>query len=407
MLTRRSFVASAAAAVPAAFSELKSRRTEAKPITAAERQGRIARAQQLMAEHKMNAVYLAGGTSLTYFSGVRWWLSERLFAMMIPKSGEPFFVAPAFEEDRAREQITAGYGAKNPTVYTWHEDQSPYSLVATALKDRGLLTGSIGVEETVRFVFADGLAKAAPSAALVSATPITAGCRTVKSPAELALMQLANNVTLQAFAAAWKSVREGTSKEEFGASIASAHRALGFDGDALVLVGPYTAMPHGSVQPQEIREGSIVVIDGGCDVDGYKSDVTRTMVLGKPTGAMKKAFDIVHRAQSAALAATRPGNACEAVDAAARNIITAAGYAPDYKYFTHRVGHGIGMDGHEWPYLVRGNKLAIMPGMTFSDEPGIYIRNEFGVRLEDCMYVTTDGAKLFTPQSASLEHPFG
>lgn len=405
MLTRRTLLM-AAAAVPPAITQLKTRRAEAKPIAPAERQARIARAQQLMAENKMNAVYIAGGSSLRYFAGIRWGLSERLFAMMIPKSGDPFFVCPAFEEERAREQIAAGSGAKDPAVYTWQEDETPYALAASALKERGLLTGAIGVEETVRFVFVDELGKAAPSARLVSAMPVTAGCRMIKSPAELALMRLANSVTLEACEAAWRSVREGMTQRDVAALLKAAYEALGFAGEALVLVGPYTALPHGSVQPQKITPGSVVLMDTGCEAEGYESDITRTVVFGAPTDTMRKVFDIVHRAQTTALAAARPGAPCEAADAAARKVIADAGYGPGYKYFTHRLGHGIGMDGHEWPYLVRGNKLPIAAGMTFSDEPGIYIRGQFGIRLEDCMYIDADGAKLFTPQSPSMEHPF-
>jgi Xaa-Pro dipeptidase len=196
-------------------------------------------------------------------------------------------------------------------------------------------------------------------------------------------------------------------QNDFRDLVSLAHTKLGFNGSAGVQVAQYSALPHGSATPQKIVEGSILLIDGGGDVEGYKSDISRTFVLGKPTDKMKQVFDIVHRAQSAALATARPGVACQAVDAAARKVISDAGYGPDYKYFTHRVGHGIGMDGHEWPYLVRGNTLALAPGMTFSDEPGVYIPGEFGVRLEDDMVITESGAELFTPQSPSLEDPFG
>jgi Xaa-Pro dipeptidase len=292
-------------------------------------------------------------------------------------------------------------------VFTWHEDVSPYTLIASSLKERGLATGKLGIEETVKFVFADGIGKAMPAATVTSATTITAGCRMIKSPAELALMRLASSVTLQAYEAAWKSVREGMTEREFGAVIGSAYQALGFQGFSSVTVGEYSASPHGSTQPQKIREGTIVMIDDGCRVEGYNSDITRTFVLGKPTDKMRQVFEIVHKAQSAALAAARPGVPCEAVDAAARKVIEDAGYGPGYKYFTHRVGHGLGMDGHEWPYLVRGNKLPLAPHMTFSDEPGIYIPGEFGVRLEDDMHITDSGAELLTPQSPSLEQPFG
>jgi len=414
MRTRRAFLLSAGltpvalAAVPSdsPIAKLKSRRSEAQPITPAERRARIERAQKLMAENKINSICLAGGTSLEYFSGVRWGNSERLFIMVIPARGEPFYIAPNFEEERAREQIARGSGTERAHVFTWHEDESPYALVAASLKERGLATGNLGIEETVKFVFADSIGKAIPAATVTSATPITAGCRMVKSPAEIALMRLASSVTLQAYEAAWKGVRDGMTQRDFSDLIGAAYQALGFPGFVSVQVGEFSALPHGSVQPQKIREGSIVLIDDGCRVEGYMSDITRTMVLGKPTDKMRKVFDIVHKAQSAALAAARPGVPCQAIDAAARKLITDAGYGPDYKYFTHRVGHGMGMDMHEWPYLVRGNTLALAPHMTFSDEPGIYIRGEFGVRLEDDMHITESGAELFTPQSPSLEQPF-
>ena len=414
MATRRSFLLSVGLA-PAALSaappgspiaRLKSRRGEAQPITAAERRTRIERAQRLMAENKIDAICLAGGTSLNYFSGVRWGNSERLFVMIIPARGDAFFVCPGFEEDRAREQIAAG-PVTGAHVYTWQEDESPYALAAYGLREAGLATGRIGIEETMPFVFSSQIANAAPSAAITSATPVTAGCRTIKSPAEMALLRLASSVTLEAYEAAWKSMRDGVTAREFSALIGSAYQALGFPGFASVQVGEFTALPHGSRQPQIIGDGSIVLIDDGCTVEGYQSDISRTFVRGKATDRMKQVFDIVHRAQSAALAAAHPGVPCEAVDAAARKVIVDAGYGPGYKYFTHRVGHGLGMDGHEWPYLVRGNTLPLAANMTFSDEPGIYIRGQFGVRLEDDMHITESGAELLTPQSASLEKPFG
>jgi Xaa-Pro aminopeptidase len=392
---------------PASFAALASMRDQAKPITSDERRGRIERARRLMTDQKIDALVLTGGTSLVYFSNIRWGLSERLFAMVLPVKGDPFYVAPAFEEDRAREQIELGpFAGGKADVRTWHEHESPYQRVAQGLKDRSIASGRVGIEETVRFVFSDGIAQAAPALKTTSGTPITAGCRSIKDAHEIALMRLASKVTLRAYEAAWRELKEGMTQNDFASLVAAAHARLGFDGGAGVQVGQYSALPHGSIQPQTVREGTILLIDGGCSVEGYQSDISRTFVLGKPTDKMKKVFEIEHRAQSAALAAARPGVPCEAVDAAARKVIVDAGYGPDYTYFTHRVGHGMGMDGHEWPYLVRGNTLALAPGMTFSDEPGIYIRGEFGVRLEDDMLITQSGAELFTPQSPSLETPF-
>src|SRR5579859_4906865 len=391
---------------PEAIAKLKSRKAEAQPITTAEREQRMERARQLMAENKIDALMVTGGTSLVYFTNIHWWMSERLFAVILPVKGNPFYVCPAFEEDRAREQIASGPGGNNPEIRLWQEDESPYQRIADGLKDRGITTGKLGMEETVRYVFSEGVSKAAPGLHIVSATPVTAGCRMIKSAHELELMTLANQVTLAAYEAAYLSTKEGMTQHDFGAMVQAAHAQQGFQGGASIQVGENSALPHGSAKPQVIREGTILLMDGGCNVEGYESDISRTVVLGKPTDKMKQVFEIVHRAQSAALAAAKPGVQCQAVDAAARKVISDAGYGPDYKHFTHRVGHGIGMDGHEWPYLVRGNTLPLAPNMCFSDEPGVYIRGEFGVRLEDDMHITENGAELFTPQSPDLEHPF-
>jgi Xaa-Pro dipeptidase len=381
-------------------------RSQVRPISAQERRERVEKARRLMAEQKIDALMLCQGTSLVYFTSIEWSGGERLFTCVIPATGEPFFVCPAFEEDRAREQIALGPFAGTADVRTWHEHESPYDRVAQGLSDRGIATGRLGIEETVDFVFSNGVARAARGVTGVSGTPVTAGCRMIKDAHELELMQLASNVTLKAYEAAYKSLRDGMTQTEFGRLVSAAHAQLGFEGGAGVQVGEYSALPHGSITPQTIREGTILLIDGGCNIAGYQSDLSRTFVLGQPSDKMKRVFDIERKAQDAALAAAKPGVACEAVDGAARRVIVDAGYGPDYKYFTHRVGHGIGMDWHEWPYLVRGNTTALAPGMTFSDEPGIYLRGEFGVRLEDDMYITPDGAKLFTPQSESLEKPF-
>ena len=421
MITRRSFLwgAGATAALvgtspldaqqadaPPAIRALTSMKGQAKPITADERRGRVEKARRLMAEEKIDALMLCSGTSLIYFTNIDWSGGERLFTAVIPAKGEPFFVCPAFEEDRAREQIALGPFAGTADVRTWHEDESPYQRVAQGLQDRGIRTGRLGIEETIKYVFSDGVAKAATGITLTSGTPVTAGCRMIKDAHELELMQLASTVTLKAYEAAYKSLKEGMTQNDFAQLVSSAHARLGFDGGAGVQVGEFSALPHGSITPQVVKEGTILLIDGGCNIEGYQSDLSRTFVLGKATDKMKQVFDIERKAQDAALAAAKPGVACEAVDAAARKVIVDSGYGPDYKYFTHRVGHGIGMDWHEWPYLVRGNKTPLRPGMTFSDEPGIYLRGEFGVRLEDDMVITESGARLFTPQSNSLEQPF-
>jgi Xaa-Pro dipeptidase len=420
MLTRRHFLLTASAAttlsgsrqaataatLPPAIAALRSRRAEAHPIPLAERESRLDRARSLMHENQIDAIALVGGTSLAYFTGIRWGNSERLFTFVLPQKGNPFYVCPAFEEDRVRENMTQAPASRESRILTWQEDDDPYALVAQALRDAGVASGRLGIEERVPFVFSEGIRKSSRSLDFTSATPVTASCRSIKSPAELKLMQLANDVTLQVYEAAWKSLQPGMTNSEFSDLIAAAYRQAGFPGDASCQVDAWSALPHGSLQPQIIREGSIVLIDDGCVVEGYQSDISRTFVVGKPTDKMRRVFDTVHKAQSAALKAARPGVPCQAVDAAARKVVDDAGFGPGYTHFTHRLGHGIGMDGHEWPYLVKGNTQPLQVNMTTSDEPGIYLRGEFGVRLEDDMYITADGARWFTPQSNSLEDPF-
>jgi len=394
------------AALPQSFSRLTARKSEAKPITREERQERQERARKLMAENSLDAIVAMEGTTLRYFTGIRWWGGERLFAFVLPAKGDAFYISPAFEEGRAREQISNAPDGEKPDVRVWQEDESPYQLLAQGLKDRGIATGRLGIEETIRFVFSDGIAKASPQSTITSATPVTAGCRMIKSANEVALMRLASEVTLAVYEAVYGAMHAGMTQRDVSDLIDKAYAKTGFAGDASVMVGEYSAFPHGSTTPQVIKDGSIIMFDDGCSVEGYLSDITRTFVLGKATDKMKRVFDIVHRAQSAALAAARPGVECGSIDDAARKVITDAGYGPDYKYFTHRLGHGLGMDGHEWPYLVRGNPTKLQANVTTSNEPGIYLRGEFGIRLEDDMHITENGAELFTPQSPSLEAPF-
>src|SRR4051794_36932371 len=398
-------------ALPPSIASLTSMRSQATPITVDERRGRIERARKIMAERNIDAIILAGGTSLLYFTGMRWGNSERLFAVVIPKTGNPYVVCPAFEEDRAREQLALG-PLVHTDVATWQEDESPFERVTQGLKDRGIGAGRVGIEETSKFVFADSIAATAPALKVVSATPVTAGCRMIKDAHEIALMRLASQATLKCYDAVFRALHAGMTQNDVSSLINAGYARLGFPGFASIQVGEYTALPHGSIAPQTIREGTIIMIDDGCTVEGYQSDITRTFVLGKATDKMKKVFDIVHQAQAAALKAAKPGVPLEAIDAAGRKIVVDNGYGPGFKYFTHRLGHGMGMDGHEWPYLVKNNMfgwekaLTLQPGMVFSDEPGIYIKGEFGVRLEDDMHITENGAELFTPQSPSIEEPF-
>jgi Xaa-Pro dipeptidase len=424
MLTRRDFLSTVAAStgatlalspehtsaqtaptIPPSIAALTPMTGEVRPITVDERQARVERASALMVKHRLDAILLTGGTSTVYFTGINWWISERFFGIFLTAKGDHFVVCPRFEELRAEEQFAAG-PLKGIPVLGWDEHEDPYALAARGLKDRGIAAGRVGVEETVRFVFANGLATAAPAAAWVSGTPVTAGCRMVKDAHEIELIRIATRATIKAFTAAWQGLREGMTQNDFSGLVAAAHARLGFQGGAGVQVGEYSALPHGSMTPQVIREGTILLIDGGCTVEGYDSDISRTFVLGKPTDKMKQVFEIVHRAEAAAVKAARPGVPCEAVDAAARGVIEAAGYGPGYTYFSHRTGHGLGMDGHEWSYLVKGNTTPMAAGMVFTDEPGIYIKGEFGVRLEDDLLITPNGAELFTAQSESLEKPF-
>jgi len=345
---QRTRAAEPAGPLPPSIAALTSMRDRAKPITNDERRGRIEKARRLMADHKLDAILLTGGTSLVYFTGLRWGNSERLLAILIPRTGNPYVVCPAFEEDRAREQLALGPLA-HTDVATWQEDESPFERVAQGLKDRGVAAGRLGVEETTKFVFADSIASAAPALKITSATPVTAGCRMIKDSHEVALMRLACEATLKCYEAVYKALHPGMTQDQVGALLTAGFGRLGFPGGASVQVGEYTALPHGSLTPQTIREGTIIMMDNGCTAEGYQSDITRTYVLGKATDKMKKVFDIVHQAQTAALKAGRPGIPPEDIDAAGRKVIVDAGYGPGYKYFSHRLGHGMGMDGHEWP----------------------------------------------------------
>ncbi|HWJ12190.1 MAG TPA: Xaa-Pro peptidase family protein [Gemmatimonadaceae bacterium] len=395
----------AGAEVSAASLEATSIESQSAPpaITDDERRARIEKARRLMTDNGIAAMFLEGGTSMFYYTGVRWGNSERTFGVVIPAKGELAWVTPAFEEQRARELIKF-----SNDVRVWQEDESPYEVIAGILRDRGAANGKVGFEERVRFFIFDGVRQRLSSAQYVTATPVTAGCRMIKSPAEIALMQRANDITLQAIADGFKSMKEGMTNQELGANVAAATRKRGGTADgALVIFGKYTAFPHGSVQPQKLRENDVVLIDAGCTIEGYTSDITRTTVFGKPTQRMRDVWETEKKAQNAAFAAAKVGATCESVDAAARKVITDAGFGPGYKTpgLPHRTGHGIGLDGHEWTNFVKGNTTKIQSGMCFSDEPTIVIYGEFGIRLEDCLHVTESGPRFFSKQSESIELP--
>jgi Xaa-Pro dipeptidase len=373
------------------------------PITIEERRGRIEKARALMAENDIAAIYVEAGSSLFYFTGVRWGRSERMMAAVIPARGEIAYVCPAFEEARLRELITFG-----DDVRAWEEEESSYELVAGIFKDRGVTGGRIGIEESVRFFLFDGIRKEAPYLEFVSADPVTIPCRAIKSPAEIALMQRAMDITVEAYKVCISLLREGTSQEEFLDDSAAAHKALGVEGRIYCQFGESTAFPHGSKELTYLKEGDVVLMDGWCTVESYHSDISRTIVFGEPTQRHRDVWNLEKEAQAAAFAVAQVGVPCEDVDAAARKVITDAGFGPDYRVpgLPHRTGHGIGLDIHEWYHLVRGNKVPIAPGMCFTNEPMIAIYGEFGVRLEDCMYITEDGPRFFTQPSPSIEQPF-
>jgi Xaa-Pro dipeptidase len=326
-------------------------------------------------------------------------------AAIIPAKGDVKYICPGFEEGRLREQITIG-----TEVFAWQEDESPYALIVKVIKDAGTVFSTVAIEERVRFFIADGIRKEAPNLNYVSGDPVTIPCRIIKSPAEIKLMQTAMDITLAAIKYGASQLKEGMSQGELSSIINNAQNELGGNADfALCLFGTSSAFPHGSKQPQQLKQGDIVLMDCGCLIEGYNSDITRTIVFGEPTKRQQEIWSLEKEAQSAGFAAAKLGATCEAVDAAARKVITDAGFGPGYKLpgLPHRTGHGIGMDGHEWGNMVKGNKQLLEPGMCFSIEPNISIIGEFGVRLEDCVYMTAEGPMWFSPQSKSLNEPFG
>ena len=416
-LGRRAFTLSALAAggalltgpqlmaVQADTQSLKPITGDAKPIAREERLRRIEGAQRLMREQGIGALLIEPGAALDYFTGVQWWRSERLTAALIPVDGDPVVFTPFFEEPSVRESL--GIPAE---IRTWTEHENPLALVATALRDLKLATRPVGFEETVRFFAVDGLRKALPSVDIRSGAPVIRALRMAKSPAEIALMQKANDVTLAAYRHTWPLVRAGMTPAEIGEIMNDATRALGGSPEfALVLVGEASAYPHGTDQPQVVREGEVVLMDCGCTVHGYQSDISRTFVFGEPNEAQRKVWGQVRRGQEIAFAAAEPGVPAGAVDDAVRAAYESWGYGPDYKLpgLSHRTGHGIGMEGHEPVNLVRGEKTPLAPGMCFSNEPGIYLPGKFGVRLEDCFYMTAEGPRYFTQPPPSLDRPLG
>jgi Xaa-Pro dipeptidase len=374
------------------------------PISTAERLTRIEKAKKLMAENKIEALILDSGTSLKYFTGISWWPSERTMVAIIPAKGDVTYISPAFEADRLRQLITIG-----KDVQTWEEHESPYKQIVSALNGLGIKGGNIGIEERLRFFVYDGIRKEAPQLNFISGDPVTIPCRLIKSAAEIALMQKANDITIAAYKVGVSMLREGMSPADFSAITAEAHSKLGANGEIGVNFGKASAYPHGSIEPQHLKKGDIVLMDGGCQVQGYSSDISRTVVFGAaPTKRQLDVWTVQQHSQAAGFTAAKIGDPCENVDIAARKVLTDAGFGPGYKVpgCPHRTGHGIGMDGHEWGNMVLGNKLPLQAGMCFSVEPTIAIYGEFGVRIEDCAYMTPGGPKWFSVPSPAIDKPF-
>lgn len=399
----------AAVAIPgtllaqAEAGELRPMTGDVVPISREEHLARVAKAQQLMRQQGLSALLIEPGSSLVYFTGVQWWRSERLTAAIIPREGEAAIVTPHFEEPSVRESL------KIPAeVRVWNEDENPLGLVAGLLRDRRL-TGPVGIEETVRFFAIDGLRQALPGVEIRAGAPVVRGCRMIKSPHELALMQKAADITIAAFRHIHPRIEAGMDPAHIRAMYGAAVSALGgADGDGLVLLGEASAYPHGSGRPQAVREGEVVLLDCGCSVEGYQSDISRTFVFGEPNAAQRRVWDQVHQGQEIAMRAARMGRPAGSVDDAVRAQYEAWGYGPGYRLpgTPHRTGHGIGMDGHEPVNLVHGETTPLAPGMCFSNEPGIYIPGQFGIRLEDCFHMTESGPRFFTTPPPSIDRPF-
>lgn len=376
-----------------------------KPINKQERLERIAKAQRLMQEHEIDAIIIEPGAAMVYFAGIQWWRSERLTAVVIPKQGEIGVVCPFFEEPSIRESLVVG-----DDVRVWQEHESPFAVVVNILRDRGITKGKVGFEHSVRYFVLDGVTSANTALEAVSADPITLGCRMMKSHHELLLMHKANEITLAAYGYVYSQLKKGMSQAEVKGLMNKAMVALGGERPwSMALFNEASAYPHGTRQTQIIEEGSVVLMDCGCAVHGYQSDISRTFVFGKPGKHQNKVWNTVRKGQQIAFETARIGVAAGMVDDAVRKYYVEQGYGPDYVLpgLSHRTGHGIGMEGHESVNFVRGETTLLQPGMCFSNEPGIYLPGEFGVRLEDCLYMTAQGPAWFTIPPESLAEPLG
>jgi Xaa-Pro dipeptidase len=375
------------------------------PIAAAERVARLTNARALMQRHGIGAVLVESGPSLDYYTGIQWWRSERLTGVVIPAVGDPIIVTPFFERPSIQEML-----AVPAEIRTWQEDEDPLKLVADFLRERKAAGAPVAFEETNRFFIADRLKRQSPGVTIVSANPVVRAQRMIKSSAELALMQAAADITITAFRSIRRQIHEGMTPVDINRLFSAATTALGADeGDGLILLGEASAYPHGSGKPQHVRRGEVVLLDCGCSVHGYQSDISRTFVFdADPTPEQRKVWDQVHRGQQIAMAAARLGAPAGSVDDAVRRAYESWGYGPGYQLpgTPHRTGHGIGMEGHEPVNLVHGETTPLAAGMCFSNEPGIYLPGKFGIRLEDCFHMTAAGPKYFTEPPPSIDRPF-
>jgi Xaa-Pro dipeptidase len=390
------------AATPASLTAQTSDVALPPPVSAAERAQRIAKAQSLMRAAGMTAVLVEAGASLVYFTGVQWRRSERLTAALIPADGDPLIVTPEFEEPSIRETLSVA-----ADVRVWNEHQNPAAIIADWLKSHGSGGGPVGVEETVRFFAFDGLR--ALGIDTRDDAGVVRGCRIIKSPAEIALMQAANDITVAAYRETAPQIARGMTPDDIGKLMSAAMTKRGATPEfTLVLLGEASAYPHGSDKPQEVKPGEVVLMDCGCTVEGYQSDISRTMVMGEPTKQQRDVWNLVRRGQQIAFETVKVGAPAGAADDAVRAAYEKAGVGPGYKLpgMSHRTGHGIGLDGHEPVNLVHGETTPLAPGMCFSDEPGIYIPGSFGVRLEDCIYMTATGPRWFSTPPSSIDTPF-
>jgi Xaa-Pro dipeptidase len=363
---------------------------------------RCERGRALMHDAGFSALILEAGTSLYYFTGLRWRPSERPLLCVLPVRGEPVWIGPAFEEGTLRQSEAM----RDADLRVWQEHEDPYAVAVQALADRGLRTGRVAVDPELRWFVAQGLRQAGPGLELGSGAAIIDGCRMIKSAAELACLRRANEATKAALAAVASHVQAGMRQSDVAALVREAQTAAGLGGIwSLVLFGPDAAYPHGTESDRALAEGDLILVDTGGTLHGYCSDITRTWAFGAPDDEQRRAWDIVSEAQRAAMSRIRPGVRCSEVDATARAVVAAAGHGDGYQGFTHRLGHGIGLNGHEHPYLVRGNELALAPGMTMSNEPGLYLPGRLGVRIEDIVAVTEDGVEVFGPPAASIHGP--